>query len=219
MKWNSPLALFAVLLTAGMVTVPTTAHGGIIISKTVIQTSGDPVYDFDFQLYLEPNSELRTDATHTSFLTVYDIHGISPPVFTSIIPSSNIPVNGAFTALPATLLGKNPNGPLPFTDNPTLYNITFKYFGDSLTNTGSTSLFLGDFIVETNIEVTNPPPSIIFTPINYGAQTTNPGTGGQQSNYGTTTPQFVPEPSFYAFLAGGAPVLALMFRARRNRRD
>ena len=196
--------------------------GGIVISPTTIGSTGDPIYFYDFTLYLAPGSVLsygqNAGPKVTDHLTVDKLAEVQ---YTT--------VNGNIA--PATYLPSSPTGPWTASavkDGSGL-DLTFHYFGAIIDNSaGKSNLYLGDFIVYTTVNTataTAAQKALLTQVYNYTStttlKTTNPTTyttGAVQWGISQTQATFAtPEPSTFALCAAAIPAgLLMVWRYRRT---
>ncbi|MDE2507012.1 MAG: PEP-CTERM sorting domain-containing protein [Planctomycetota bacterium] len=198
------------------------AHaGGISINPTTIGSTGDPVYYYDFKLYLDAGSVLsyqqHAAAGVYDSLTVFKVADVQSTTIGS-------------TIFPATGLPSAPTGPWSATakaDGSGL-DIKFNYTGAILDNSkGSSNIFLGDFIVFTDVNTataTQAQKDQLAQLYKYTSDTTsvtgNPPTyhtGAVAWGVSTTQAAFAPEPSTFVLLAA-ASIPAAFAAWRRGRR-
>jgi hypothetical protein len=185
------------MLALGLLAAPGATRAGILISGTTVRPVGDPVYAFDFKLTLGPG-EL---AMKNDFLTILSVPDLIIPVF------SNIPDGWKVTSSPV-------NG------HPTLTDLTFTY-RDSLpidNSAGTTPLFLGDFVVITNDQVTSaPPPPQLLQTLSFHSVASTPGNPHSVITNGSITPMLAtPEPGTIVLMGLGVGGLLLWQRRRRR---
>ena len=195
--------------------------GGISINPTTIGTTGDPVYYYDFKLYLDAGAVLsyqqHAAANVYDSLTVFKVADVQSTTIGS-------------TILPATGLPSSPTGPWSATakaDGSGL-DIKFNYTGPILDNSkGASNIFLGDFIVFTDLNTatatqaqkdqlaqlysyTSDTSSLTGTPPTYH-------TGAVAWGVSTTQAAFAPEPSTLVLLAAASiPAACAAWRRRRR---
>lgn len=188
-------ALLAVALLGGE---PARA-GGIVITLGTSSPVGDPLYDYTFYVELAAHSELQNGG----YFTVYDLPGV---------------VAGALTSQPSVywgsatyLTGLTPTGTPAITDSSTVENVTWKYLGSAINNTGSSAVDLGSFVVQT-AQLNSPPAptTLLYVASLDGTTYTDQGT--------VIVNAAVPEPSSLVLLGSAcmlAPIVIARFRRSR----
>jgi hypothetical protein len=192
------LAVFVVVMVSGR---EAHAKGGIAVTSGMTKQTGDPTYEYLFEIELLPESTLQTGG----FVTIYDILYVPNP----LTGQPNLEW-GAETLL----LGKTPQGFVPVPpDNPNIFNVTWQWNGVPIVNNSTTSyLDLGTFIFGTTAELSSPPSETL---VYVGSLN-----GVTASNSGTITVNAIPEPSAILLLltgVGALPVLWVRTRRRRPR--
>ena len=174
---------------------------GVVITSGHTQQIGDPLYDYIFDLRLNPGTTLLNGG----YLTLYDV-----PAITS---SSDTGAPNSFWGYSIQTTGITPpifQPPLTPPPDNSLENITWVYHGPSISNNSTTQdLEIGLFRVQT-IELSAPPsPTLIYVGTLDGTTATTEG---------TVTVNAVPEPSSLILLLIGAGTLPLYaFRNLRHR--
>jgi hypothetical protein len=201
-------ALGSTLVVGGKAEAASTV-AAIVIKGGAHPGPGDPPWDYDVQVFLEPVNHI----TAGDSFTIDSLRGVTP---------ANFPAPGA-PASPTT----QPSNPPSIVWTPSIgapTNTTFPYASDLTwtfagnTNINATELtqgiFLGVFTVQTTSNFTSPPyPNDFLIDYSYSVDgRTNTGTG--------TFPLqvIVPEPSSMVLLLVGAGALPwLLIRERRRR--
>jgi hypothetical protein len=194
--WFLPgLAAIVAFFVAGQ----TAQAGGIkVVSGTTMQT-GDPTYEYLFDVDLLAGSTL----VNGGLFTVYDLPGLTGGALTSQ-PS-------IFWGSSVQLLGITPSGAV-ITDDPTIYNVTWQWNGAPVVAPDNSDLFLGTFIVGSTTELPSPP---VATVLYLGTLD-----GGPPFTFGSVSINSVPEPSSVILLLMGAWALpAVVLHERRRRRQ
>jgi hypothetical protein len=193
------------------------ARALVILGRPTVTTGGDPFYIYDFNVYLSPDKTLNPvtgliNAGTSDYLTIYDINGLQP-YFTAYKDSTLTSVLNGYGATDQNT-GITPSSlTLPFTDDPTLPNVTIRVLAGhpAVTNTGTTNLLLGTFEIQSFLPVGVPP----TLTLNYSWQDNLPN-GGTESGFGTVTA--LPEPATLGPLVAGLGVLGAWWAARRRGR-
>ena len=175
---------------------------GIVVTSGHTQQIGDPLYDYIFDVQLNPGTTLLNGG----YFTIYDIPGV---ILTSDTGSPN-----SFWGYSIQPTGITPplfQPPLtPPPDSSALENVTWVYRGPSLPNNSPTqNLDLGLFRVATTELLAPPTPTLIYVGTLDGTTATTEG---------TVTVSSVPEPSSVILLMLGAGALPLYAFCRRRRR-
>ncbi len=191
------VAAFTVVMACGG-----KAHAkGIAVSTGMTQQTGDPMYNYVFEIDLLAGSTLQTGG----FITVYDIPFVPNPL------TSQPNLSWAAETL---LVGKTPQGTPPTDpDNPNIFNVTWQWKNAPISNNSNSSENLGNFVFGTTIELSSPPSvTLLFVGSLDGTNFSNQGFVGVN----------VPEPSSVILLLAGVgtlPVFWLRERRRRLRRQ
>jgi hypothetical protein len=188
------IAALAVLMGSGG-----EAHAkGIAIKSGMTQQTGDPMFNYIFEIDLLAGSTLETGG----FITVYDIPFVPNPLTSQ--PNLSW---GAETLL----LGKTPQGtPSTDPDNPNIFNVTWQWNGAPIVNNSSSDLDLGIFTFGSTIELSAPPSvTLLFV----GSLD-----GVNFSNQGLVAINVIPEPSSVVLLFAGIGTLPLFWLGVRRRR-
>jgi hypothetical protein len=188
------IAALAVLMASGG-----EAHAkGIAISSGRTQQTGDPMFNYIFDIDLLAGSTLETGG----FITVYDIPFVPNPLTSQ--PSLSW---GAATQL----LGITPKGtPTTDPDDPNIFNVTWQWNGAPIINNSSSDLDLGIFTFGSTIELSAPPSvTLLFV----GSLD-----GVNFSNQGLVAINVIPEPSSVVLLFAGVGTLPLFWLGERRRR-
>jgi hypothetical protein len=188
------IAAFGVVIASS----GTTHAKGIAISSGMTQQTGDPMFNYIFEIDLLAGSTLETGG----FITVYDIPFVPNPLTSQ--PSLSW---GAETLL----LGKTPQGtPTTDPDDPNIFNVTWQWNGAPIINNSSSNLDLGTFTFGTTIELSAPPSvTLLFV----GSLD-----GENFSNQGLVAINVIPEPSSVVLLLAGIGTLPLFWLGERRRR-
>jgi len=175
------------------------AKGGLSAGSGTTQPTGDPMYNYIFDVILLPDSTLDNGG----FITIYDIPYLGSN------PLTSQPNNKWGESIQDT--GITPLGTPPITDNPTIPNITWVWNGSAIVNSSLTqSINLGDFTIGSTIELSSPPtPTLEYV----GSLD-----GVNFSNMGIVTVS-VPEPSSLILLVAGTGLLPLLYHCERQRRQ
>jgi hypothetical protein len=186
------LAVLAAMIAGGE------ARAGIVIVKGTTVQTGDPTYEYIFTVELQANSTLDSGG----YFTIYDLPGIPPDALHS---EPNIHWGASIQDIGITPTDASP----PIPDSPTIENITWQWNGATM-GPFSTDQILGNFVVGSTIELSSPPtPTLIYV----GSLD-----GVHQSNQGTITVTFVPEPTSIILLSTAAVfTLSVYARGRRRR--
>ena len=174
---------------------------GIVITSGKTEQIGDPLYDYIFNVELNPGTTLLNGG----YFTVYDIPGV--------VATSDTGAPNSYWGYSLQATGITPplfQPPLTPPIDGSLENVTWVYRGPSITNNSPTQdLELGTFRVAT-IELSAPPtPTLIYVGTLDGTTATTEG---------TVTVNSVPEPSSLILLLIGAGALPLYaFRSRWHR--
>ncbi len=187
-------AAFAVVMAS---TSQAHAKGGIGISSGMTQQTGDPMYNYLFEIDLFAGSTLLTGG----FITVYDIPDVPNP----LTSQPNI-TWGAETLK----TGKTPNGAMVF-DDPNIYNVTWQWNGAPIVNNSASNLNLGTFTFGTTIELSSPPSETLL----YVGSLD----GVNASNQGSIMVNAVPEPSSVILLLAGIGMVPVLWLRQRRRRQ
>ncbi len=167
----------------------------IVIKRVLVQEIADPTFRYDFEVDLEADCTLKAG----DFFTIYDMIDIAnvPP---DTLHSSSTPTNWILST-PA--IGATPGG-VTVTDSSTKLNLTWTYFGPTLTLPGPLGIF------SAAIEQ----PVWLDIPLTYTFTCSGmPGPPNGQ----TVTPQYVPEPASFVTLACGLSLLGFVgLRKRRG---
>jgi hypothetical protein len=179
-----------------------TPKSGIIITTGSVSPVGDPSYAYTFDIELAAGSTLLSGG----YVTVYDLPYIASNSLTS--QPNDYPTYYWLGSIQDT--GITPVGvTLPFTDSPTLENVTWRYIGPTINNSNGTSAEnLGDFSVGPIPENT---PSVT---LNYLGSLD----GSTEADTGSITVTAIPEPSSLVLLLTamvGVPLLVLRSRQHR----
>jgi hypothetical protein len=189
------IAALAVLMASGG-----EAHArGIAIKSGMTQQTGDPMYNYIFEIDLLAGSTLERGG----FITVYDIPFVPNP----LTSQPNISWGAA-----TPLLGITPQGtPSTDPDNPNIFNVTWQWNGSApIINSSSSDLDLGTFTFGTTIELSSPPSvTLLFV----GSLD-----GVNFSNQGFVEINVIPEPSSVVLLLAGVGTLPLFWLGERRRR-
>lgn len=185
---------------------------GITITIGQMPGGGEPPYDYIIQVYLDPGFEV---ASSNSF-TVENLIGVTPPNFpnTGDVGSLTIqPENGSTVVWSPTITqAATPPTPYPYAGN-----VQWSFYGSPpIMNTGSSELYLGQFVVETTVDFSSPP-YVIGAPIDYKFTILN--ASGQAVTGSGVALLGVPEPSSAILLLIGAGMvpLAVTYRSQRRR--
>lgn len=170
---------------------------GITIKGGFKPTTGDPPYDYIFEVYIDPGFEVEAGAFNNFQVT--DLVGVT---------------SGSLSSQPGSI------PTVIWTPTPATENITWTFLGNtSIPNNTTSDLYLGEFTVQTTENFPNGPPVSPGTLIDYNFTvfdlSTNQTVSGSNSfpivNLG------VPEPTSVVLLAVGAAILPAI-AARRGRR-
>jgi hypothetical protein len=194
------VAAFAVAMASGS---EAHAKGGIVATMGNTQQTGDPMFQYSFDVELLPGSLLASGG----FITIYDIPFLpNPPAQPPLTSQPSLSWGSA-----TDFLGKTPIG-FVGNDDPTVYNVTWQWNGAPIMNNSATNdLDLGIFTIGTTIELSSPPS---VTLVYVGSLD-----GVNESNQGIVVVNAVPEPSSVILLLAGVTTLpVLCLRERRRRR-
>lgn len=221
------LGLLTIVVLAGPATP---ARAGIVIADAEVQPIGDPHYLFYYNIAVPAFSTMRQyDA-----ITVFDIPIIGGNL--DVVQYGILPLSGAYAGVftfsfDRVGLYNQPIGGQP--DDPTLYNLTFIYVGQSTIDNSTSS---GNLVLRTNsfgfrtIDFGPTTSAIINTiemPTNFISYAVTPTTNpdvpfavvpGSQNNPGVVRPRFVPEPSSFVLTAVGVLGLTTLGRRAARRR-
>ena len=185
---------FAHLLALGaLLSSANTAPAGLIPTTVTVSPDGGN-FKWTYGITLPTDMKLQNG----NFFTIYDFAGLVPG---SVVAPSGWTLTSNYVGVTPSLLG-----PL---DDPSILNLTFTYSGPTIP-TGQA--WLGSFSADSV----------------YGNKTvdaftaTNPRAGDgvpDQNITQTFVPSGVPEPSTFALLGLGLPLLPLIRRVRRNGPD
>ncbi len=189
------VAALAVVMASGSEAY---AKGGIVASMGMTQQTGDPMYNYVFQIDLLAGSTLQTGG----FITVYDIPYVPDPL------TSQPNLSWAAETL---LVGKTPTGtPITDPDNPSIYNVTWEWKDAPITNSSSSNQDLGNFVFGTTTELSSPPSvTLLFVGSLDGVNFSNQGYVGINA---------IPEPSSVILLLAGVGTLPVFWLRERRRR-
>jgi hypothetical protein len=192
------------------------AHAGVSLSNgTITQVNGggnqtDPYYIYEFQAVLGAGQSIDAYPPVTDPVTSFTIGNFVS--FATPDPTGNPPIE------PFTFSGP---GTYSFIATPSGSEVTWTYFGASVTAPQSSSLVLGTFeIISQNY--TNPLPASSFTPLSYTASLD----GATASNGSLSLTQIgfplaaAPEPSSLIaplMVLLGLPVVGVVKRWRQRR--
>jgi hypothetical protein len=178
--------------------IPVVGNGIIVVSGSTTQT-GDPIYEYVFDVHLSAGFTLETNG----FFTIYDLPALPPGAF-------DVAPNKSWTFSEQTV-GMTPSGgSLPFTDDPTVENATWAWRGASITAPSTSDLDLGTFIVGSTTELPSPPVVLLWW-----LGTVDGGVPVTLGRVGVN----VPEPSAVILLVLGVGAIPLFgLRRRRERR-
>jgi hypothetical protein len=198
------------------------AVGITIGSGGVKPVTGDPPYDYIFQVYLEPGSSIVSPFSN-GFSTIdsFTIDGLVGVTSTSLAST--------FGSFGASVFWC-PSIDQTLSYNPTILgssdisNVTWDFLGMQpipITGTLTQPYLLDTFIVETTDNFPNGPPVPTGTQVNYSFTATDISTEMPFSGGGVVTLTVAPEPSSAAIvlLTGGTGALTgLIVRTRRRRK-
>jgi hypothetical protein len=160
------------------------------------QQTGDPTYEYLFDVQLLAGSELLNGG----LFTIYDLPSLRTGALTH---QPNIHWGSS-----VQFLGITPTGTV-VNDNPNLFNVTWQWNGTQpITAPTNQNLDLGTFIVGSTVELSSPPIGVV---VYVGSLD-----GSTASNQGTVA--INPEPSSIVLLFVGAGVLPLYWLRQRRRR-
>jgi hypothetical protein len=178
---------------------------GITINPGGIKPgTGEPPWFYFFDVYLDPGFEVKASGSPLNFFEV----GSSSPT-----GSPTTPLVGVGTDSPP------PTQPTAVQWVPTLgtETVTWTLHGKrSVTNAGTSEMFLGQFLVETDKSFPKPPvaPGTI---IDYNFRVIDLATKTSITGSNSFTLVSIPEPSSVVMLAAGAAVMAVVvIRGRRR---
>ena len=185
---------------AGM--IPVVKNGIIVVSGMTLQT-GDPRYEYIFDLHLSAGLTLFNGG----FFTIYDLPAL-PPGALNLAPSIDWGFSEQKVGLTPEPPPPLPPFTLPFTDDPNIENATWKWHGAAITAPSDHDMDLGIFIVGSTTELPSPPVVLLnwLGTVDGGV----PVTLGQVAVN-------VPEPSAVILLAVGVGALPLFWLRRRAR--
>jgi hypothetical protein len=176
--------------------------GGIVAKSGMTSQIGDPMFDYNFQIDLLPQSTLSVGG----FITIYDIPSLNGPPLTSqpSVWGESVQDTGITPA------GSPPLNKPPLVDDPTVPNITWIYDGKTpLVNNTDKDVDLGIFTIGRTGELAlAPSPTLLFI----GSLD-----GINFSNLGFVEVNAVPEPSSVALLLVGVSTLPLVWLRNKRR--
>lgn len=194
------VAAFAVVMASGG---KVHAKGGIVATMGMTSQTGDPMFDYIFQIDLLPQSTLSVGG----FITIYDIPSLNGPPLTSqpSVWGESVQDTGI------TPVGSPPLNKPPLIDDPNVPNITWIYNGKTpLVNNTDNDVDLGIFTIGRTGELASAPsPTLLFI----GSLD-----GTNYSNMGFVVVNAVPEPSSVVLLLAGVGTVPVFWLRERRRR-
>jgi hypothetical protein len=180
--------------------IPVVSKGIIVVSGMTLQT-GDPRYEYIFDVHLSAGLTLQPGG----FFTMFDLPAL-PPGALNRAPN----IDWGFSE---QTLGLVPPGnyTLPFTDDPKIENATWEWHGIPMMAPATQDLDLGTFIVGSTTEVPSPP-----MPLLNWLGTVD---GGVPVTLGKVQVTSIPEPSAVILLAMGVGAIPLLWLRRRRGRS
>lgn len=202
--------LALILPAAGLLAFAPPAQAGIITSKPKIIPIPDPVFLWEFEVFLEAGTEIRFN----DYFTVYDIPGLIPGSNSQLLPNKSTP--NPLWAAAFNFSGVTPDfpDPSPVNDDRNLLNITWRYLGavDIIkVPAGLDKLLIGYFYFVSESEYDELPATVQLA-----SETTDPRTGGKVPSYQVVQTRLIPEPSTMAMLTPTAALLGVMWWRRRR---
>jgi hypothetical protein len=167
--------------------------------------TGDPPWEFVMEVYLDPGFEVKASGSPSNFFEVGSSSPIGPPTTPLVGVGAD-----SHTFQPTTVQWL----PTPATET-----VTWTLHGKrSVANTGTSELFLGQFIVVTDRSFSNPPVAP-GTLIDYNFRLVDLATKTTITGSNSFILVSIPEPSSVVMLALGAAgaMSAIVVRRRRSR--
>jgi hypothetical protein len=193
------------------------ARAGITLTGGFKPVTNDPPYDYIFDVYLNPKSEIGNPTTiaqffHPTHFTITGLVGVTDDSLASSIGDLGDPVYWAPSISQTSFC------------SPYVSSVSWSFLGTQpiINNSSTKSLFLGQFEVETTVNFTKGPPVKSGTAVNYSLTVTDSNGHTVSTTPGTVQLfSLVPEPSSAAIVlltAGTAGSVTLIARVRRRRK-
>ncbi len=212
--------LLGIAVLGAMVVVGREARAGISLTGGFKPTTGDPTYDYSFEVYLDPGDTITTGDS----FTIDALPGVVPKTAYKSLKLPSYSLTGEPDDPPGVIWTPSISL-LSTTKYPDPYksNITWTFYGDTpIVNPAGSGqkIDLGEFDVVTAVNFATNPPVTNGTPVNY-AYTVLGGNGKSSSGTGIVELfSLVPEPSsatIVLLMGGTSGFLGLIARLRRRR--
>jgi hypothetical protein len=196
------------------------AWGGIAVTGGYKVGTGDPPYDYIFQVYLEPGGSILAPSLGPPVIqdsfTIENLPGVTSSSSSSVTlgPGFSSPANS--WAYPTFTATTNPYG-----SNPSFAaNVQWAYNGLApIDNTTNSSILLGQFTVVSTYDFSNGPPVVSGTIIDFNYDIGG-GTNSGSGSFPIVNLGSVPEPSSMILLVAGiAWTLPIVWNRRRRLRQ
>jgi len=195
-------SIFIGLSTLGAVLTSGWEANGASITITGHQRpgSGDPIYEYIFDVTLQSNSTIQA----SDYFTINSLLGVTPPNFPALGDQ------GSSSSAPST--DWSPTiGPVTLSSSPYASDLTWTFSNSTPISAGSSPVDLGEFTVDTVSSFSSPPyldGTLVYYTYNINGQTVSGG-----GSFPMTT---VPEPASLIMLAMVSGVFLLLLPVYRQ---